>query len=85
MGFAYDELTQNPIPSSPYNISSVAITEKFAPLIGVNMTFKNDISVNAEYRDARTLNLNTSAGQIVEPRADSYPWVRDGNLQISVR
>ncbi len=66
MGFAYDELTQNPIPSSPYNISSVAITEKFAPLIGVNMTFKNDISVNAEYRDARTLNLNTSAGQIVE-------------------
>lgn len=30
------------------------------------MTFKNDLSVNAEYRDSRTLNLNTSAGQIVE-------------------
>lgn len=66
MGFAYDELTQQPIPSSPYNISSVSITEKFAPLIGVNMTFKNDITVNAEYRDARTLNLNSSAGQVVE-------------------
>lgn len=66
MGFAYDELTQQPIPSSPYNISSVAITEKFAPLLGVNMTFKNDVSLNAEYRDARTLNLNSSAGQIVE-------------------
>ena len=66
MGFMKDELTQNPVPSSPYNISSVAITEKFAPLIGVNMTFKNDLSVNAEYRDSRTLNLNTSAGQVVE-------------------
>ena len=66
MGFAYDELTGQPVPSSPYNISSVAITEKFAPLIGVNMTLKNDISLNAEYRDARTLNLNSSAGQVVE-------------------
>ncbi|MDE6337558.1 MAG: cell surface protein SprA, partial [Muribaculaceae bacterium] len=74
MGFTQDELSQQPIPSSPYNISSVAITEKFAPLIGVNMTFKNDLSVNAEYRDARTLNLNSSAGQIVET----------GSKQISV-
>ena len=38
------------------------------------MTFKNDLSVNAEYRDARTLNLNSSAGQIVET----------GSRQISV-
>lgn len=66
MGFMMDEMTRQPIPSSPYNISSVAITEKFAPLVGVNMTFKNDLSVNAEYRDSRTLNLNSSAGQIVE-------------------
>lgn len=66
MGFIKDELTQQPIPSSPYNISSVAITERFAPLIGVNMTFNNDISLNAEYRDSRTLNLNSSAGQVVE-------------------
>lgn len=66
MGFILDEQTQNPIPSSPYNISAVTITEKFAPLIGVKFTLKNDLQFNAEYRDARTLNLNTSAGQIVE-------------------
>ncbi|MCH5240450.1 MAG: cell surface protein SprA [Muribaculaceae bacterium] len=66
MGFTLDEMTQQPVPSSPYNISSVAITERFAPLIGVNMTFFNDISLNAEYRDTRTLNLNSSAGQVVE-------------------
>ncbi|MDE6814155.1 MAG: cell surface protein SprA, partial [Duncaniella sp.] len=66
LGFTIDELTGNPIPTSPYNISSVAITEKFAPLIGAAVTMKNDLSVSAEYRDSRTLTLNTSAGQIVE-------------------
>ncbi|MCH5241084.1 MAG: cell surface protein SprA [Muribaculaceae bacterium] len=72
LGFTMDELTQTPVPSSPYNISSVAITEKFAPLIGVNMTFTNDISLNAEYRDSRTLNLNSSAGQIVETTSRQF-------------
>lgn len=65
-GFILDELTQAPIPSSPFNINSVAITEKFAPLFGVKVTLFNDMTFNAEYRDSRTLNLNTSAGQIVE-------------------
>lgn len=65
-GFILDEQSQNPIPSSPFNISSVSITEKFAPLVGVKVTMFNDITFNAEYRDSRTLNLNTSAGQIVE-------------------
>jgi cell surface protein SprA len=66
MGFTLDALTGQPIPSSPYNISSVAITEKFAPLIGVNMTLKNELQLNVEYRDQRTLTLNSSAAQLVE-------------------
>lgn len=66
LGFTLDEVTGQPIPSSPYNISSVAITERFAPLIGVSVTLNNDLKFNAEYRDQRTLTLNTSAGQVVE-------------------
>lgn len=66
MGFTLDELTGNPIPSSAYNISSVAITERFAPLIGAAVTLANDMTVNAEWRNTRTLTLNTSAGQVVE-------------------
>ena len=66
LGFTLDELTGRPIPSSPYNISSVAITERFAPLFGVNVTMNNNVQLNAEYRDQRTLTLNTSAGQVVE-------------------
>ena len=70
-GFTLDELTGTPIPSSPYNISSVAITERFAPLIGVNVTLKNDLQINAEWREQRTLTLNSSAGQVVEALSKS--------------
>lgn len=66
LGFTLDELTGRPIPSSPFNITSVAITEKFAPLIGLTFTLQNELKFNAEYRDARTLTLNSSAGQVVE-------------------
>ncbi len=65
-GFTLDELTGRPIPSSPFNISSVAITERFAPLIGASVTLRNDLTFSAEYRDQRTLTLNSGAGQIVE-------------------
>ena len=66
LGFTLDELSGQPIPSSPFNISSVAITERFAPLIGINATLKNDLQFNLEYRDQRTLTLNSAAGQVVE-------------------
>ena len=66
LGFTLDELSGQPVPSTPYNISSVAITERFAPLFGVNVTLKNELKVSAEYRNQRTLTLNSSAGQIVE-------------------
>lgn len=73
-GFILDEISGEPIPSSPYNISSVAITERFAPLIGVAVTLNNDLTVNAEYRDQRTLTLNTSAGQVVEATTRGFTF-----------
>ncbi|MBR6284410.1 MAG: cell surface protein SprA, partial [Muribaculaceae bacterium] len=72
LGFTKDALTGNAIPSSPYNISSVTVTEKFAPLIGVNVTLKNDMTFNCEFRDSRTLTLNSSAGQLVEALTRSF-------------
>ena len=71
-GFIQDAVSGNPVPSSPYNISSVAITEKFAPLIGLTLTMNNDLTFNAEYRDSRTLNLNSSAGQVVETSSKQF-------------
>ena len=81
IGFSQSELTQNPYPTSPYNISSVAITEKFAPLIGVSATMYNNITFNAEYRDSRTLTLNSAAGQLVE--ASSKSLVVGGSYKIA--
>ncbi len=72
LGFTEDALTGSPIPSSPYNISSVTITEKFAPLIGVDVTMHNNMTLNAEYRNSRTLTLNSSAGQLVEANTTSF-------------
>ena len=71
LGYSKSELTQNPYPTSPYNISSVSLTEKFAPLIGLAATMKNNVTFNAEYRDSRTLTLNSSAGQVVEALSKS--------------
>lgn len=71
-GFVRDELTGNPIPSSPFDISSVMITERFAPLIGLKVTLKNNVTGNIEYKDSRTLTLNSAAGQIVEASTTDF-------------
>ena len=72
LGFTQDALTGGAIPSSPYNIASITLTEKFAPLAGFSAVFYNDISLNLQYEDQRTLTLNTSAGQLVEATSKSF-------------
>ena len=81
MGFTQDVLTSQPIPSSPYNIASVSVAEKFAPIIGFNATFFNDISLNLQYELQRTLTLNSSAAQLVE--ANSKSFVVGGSYKIA--
>lgn len=73
-GFTLDAQTDVPVPSSPYNISSVSITEKFAPLLGVTATLKNNLTVNLEYRDSRTLTLNANAGQLIEATQKAFTF-----------
>jgi len=72
LGFTQDALTGEAIPSSPYNISSVSITEKFAPLVGFTATMFNDMTINMQYNDSRTLTLNSSAGQVVEANTKAF-------------
>jgi cell surface protein SprA len=72
MGFVRDILSGNPIPSSPYDISSVNITEAFSPLLGVDATLKNNMSIRAEYKDTRNLSLNLSSNQLVETLSSEF-------------
>lgn len=72
LGFIRDVLTNNPLPSSPYEISAVSITEGFSPLIGVDVTFQNNVTARSEYRTTRNLSLNISSYQLVEAVSNEY-------------
>ncbi len=66
IGFALDNTTGLPVPTTPFDISMVSITESFAPLLGVDMTFKNGITGRIEYKDSRNLTLNMTSIQVIE-------------------
>ncbi|MDR1344121.1 MAG: cell surface protein SprA [Tannerellaceae bacterium] len=70
LGFVQDILTGNPAPSSPYSITSVDITESFVPLIGVDGTLINNITLSASYRTNRSLNLNIASFQMIDSRTN---------------
>ena len=60
-------------PSSRYNISTVSITESFSPLLGLDVTFNNNLTAKVEYKTTRGLNLSMTSVQINE--ALSKDWV----------
>ena len=72
IGFVRDVTTDKPIPSSAYDISSVSITESFSPLIGLNLSMKNSLSLKFEYRKQRNLALNVTSVQLTEGHTDEY-------------
>ena len=65
-GFTLDEITGQPIPSSPFNISSVAITERFAPLIGVNAPCRTTCNSTPNTATSAHSPSTPRAGQVVE-------------------
>jgi len=66
LGFTLDVANDVPVPSSEFNISTVTLTESFAPLLGLNATLNNGITARAEYKQTRSVSLNMSAAQLVE-------------------
>jgi len=72
LGFVRDVLTNNPTPSSMYDISAVTLTEAFNPLIRVQGTMNNGFTLRSEMRKTRSLSLSISGGQIVEANQDQY-------------
>ena len=72
VGFIRNVSTDSPMPSSAYDISNVTLTEAFSPLIGVNLTMKNSLSVKAEYRKQRNLALNITSVQLTEGHTSEF-------------
>lgn len=73
LGFVNDATTGSPVPSSMYNVSTVSINEAFSPLLGIDMTFHNNLTCKVEYRTTRVLSLSMTSVQINE--ALSRDWV----------
>lgn len=73
LGFISDASTGNPSPSSMFNISQVSINEAFSPLLGMDVTFNNNMTLKGEYRQTRVLNLSMTSVQLNE--ALSKDWV----------
>ncbi len=73
LGFITDATTGNPTPSSMFNISTVSINESFSPLLGVDMTFNNNLTAKVEYRQTRVLSLSMTSVQLNE--SSSNDWV----------
>ncbi|MCD8305931.1 MAG: cell surface protein SprA [Prevotella sp.] len=66
LGFVSNAVTGMPTPSSMYNISTVSINEAFSPLIGVDVTFFNNMTAKLEYKQTRVLALSVTSVQINE-------------------
>jgi cell surface protein SprA len=57
-----------------YNIQSIAITERFAPLIGINMRTKSKITLKFDYNWDRNVVLNVNNGSITENRNSDFTF-----------
>ena len=73
LGFITDATTGNPMPSSMFNVATVSINESFSPLLGLDLTFYNNLTCKLEYRTTRVLNLSMTSVQINE--STSNDWV----------
>ena len=54
------------------NIPTVSINESFAPFLGLDVTFFNNMTCKLEYRSTRTLSLSMTSVQINESRSNDW-------------
>ena len=81
LGFITDATSGNPIPNSMYNVSTVSINESFSPLLGIDVTLQNNMTIKAEYRTTRVLSLSMTSVQINE--SSSHDWVIGAGYTIN--
>jgi len=65
-----DSLNGNYFPL--YNMPSIVINEQLSPLLGVDMTFKNNITAKIDYKQSRTQTMNFSDFQLIELKSKQF-------------
>ena len=74
IGFINHTSTGMPVPSSRYNIGAVSINESFSPLIGLDVTTNNNLTVGGKFIKTRSVNLSLTAIQMVETNSDEIAF-----------
>ena len=64
-----------------WSVPTVTIQESFAPLLGLDATLNNNLTLKAEFRRTRALTLSTTSVQINESRSND--WVIGLGYKIS--
>lgn len=63
-----DTLNGNYFPL--FNMPSIVINEQLSPLIGLDVTFKNNITAKFDYKKSRTLTMNFADFQLIENNSE---------------
>ncbi len=72
LGFVRDVVSGNPVPSSPYDVTSVSITESLSPFLSVDVAMVNSLTAKLEFKKQRTLTLNVASNQLLEATNDEW-------------
>jgi len=73
-GFVQNIASDDPFPSSAFDINMVSITEAFSPLIGLSSTLQNNLSFKLQYNRTRNVSLNISSYQITEAVRNNFTF-----------
>jgi cell surface protein SprA len=55
-----------------YDVAQVTIIEQFAPLVGIDMTWKNSLLTRFEFRKSRNLSFSMANKQLTDVSTDEY-------------
>ena len=66
----YDAIAKNYIPY--FLVPNITITEQFAPLVGVDVMFTNQLQFKVDYTKQRTLSLSLIDFQLSETRSTEF-------------
>ena len=72
LGFIQNTTTGGYVPNSLLDVSTVSINENFSPLIGINTTFNNNMTLKLEYKTSRVLNLSMTSAQLTETGSKDF-------------
>ncbi|MFT6815546.1 MAG: cell surface protein SprA [Sphingobacteriales bacterium] len=70
-----------------YQANAATISEQFAPLIGVSITTRSNVTLTFDYKKSRNLNLGFSSSQVTEQRSNEFSFsagYRTSNINLPI-